>query len=91
MVKTNMSITINYCPICGYKEFTPFDSKGYPTYDICPCCSFEAGNEYDHRSSSDDFERLRNIWVQDMKAEWWKKPAPKNWDYKKQISEMNKK
>lgn len=73
------------CPVCGLSEFQPFDELGFPTYDICPCCSFEAGNEYDHRTKEHGFIRLRRIWINEMNAEWWKKPKPKGWNFEEQL------
>lgn len=36
-----------YCRICGYRlGFEPWgDDEKTPTYEICPCCGVEFGNE----------------------------------------------
>ena len=36
-----------YCRICGYRlGFEPWGDDGKtPTYEICPCCGVEFGNE----------------------------------------------
>lgn len=36
-----------YCSICGLPlDFAPWGDDGKtPTYDICPCCGVEWGNE----------------------------------------------
>jgi len=36
-----------YCRICGYRLcFEPWGDDGKtPTYEICPCCGVEFGNE----------------------------------------------
>ena len=86
---TMNNVSNQSCPVCGLNGFQPFDELGFPTYDICPCCSFEAGNEYDHRTTEVDFIRLRRIWINEMKAEWWKKPAPKNWSFEGQLEKKN--
>ncbi len=75
----------NQCPVCGLQGFTPFDKDGYPNYEICLCCSFESGNQYDHSSEADHFLHLRKVWVNKMEAKWWKAPAPKEWNYKDQL------
>ena len=33
------------CPICGFDKlcFKPYDEKGTPSCEICPCCGFEIG------------------------------------------------
>ena len=38
----------NFCPICGYPldNYNLWGDDGKtPTYDICPCCGVEWGNE----------------------------------------------
>lgn len=77
------------CSVCGLSGFIPYDEQGYPTYNICPCCSFEAGNEYDHRTDETGFKRLRDIWINEMKAQWWKKPPPEGWCYREQLEAAN--
>ena len=37
-----------YCTVCGLPlgDFAPWgDDKESPTFDICPCCGVEYGNE----------------------------------------------
>ena len=52
-LKNNQSLIMNYmrplyhCPICGLPlDFAPWGDDGKtPTYEICPCCGVEWGNE----------------------------------------------
>lgn len=74
-----------YCTICGLalENFAPWsqDNKT-PTYNICPCCGVEWGNE-DYTSES--CKEYRNKWIESG-AKWFdpqKKPA--NWNLKKQL------
>ncbi len=72
------------CPVCGYPELDgpPHAGSGQGSYDICPCCGIEFGN--------DDFgishAELRTQWIEKCMP-WWstriQKPA--NWDGTEQL------
>ena len=57
-----MSKSKPVCPVCGFPELggPPYDSFGYPTYEICPCCGVEFGNDDWEKTTSE----LRDEWVQ---------------------------
>lgn len=76
-----------YCLICGLPlDYAPWGADGKtPTYDICPCCGVEWGNE-DYTSESQ--VKYRNKWLADG-AKWFepqKKPA--NWNFEEQLSHI---
>tara|TARA_R110000850_G_scaffold180780_1_gene306243 strand:+ start:57 stop:392 length:336 start_codon:yes stop_codon:yes gene_type:complete len=49
-----------FCPVCGYKSnnksWRPYNTKGYPSYDICKC-----GFEYGYDCGPDG--PLENDWA----------------------------
>ena len=48
---------MKYCKVCGYKlSFESWGDDGNtPTYEICPCCGVEFGNE-DYTAESGNIE-----------------------------------
>jgi hypothetical protein len=72
------------CPICGFAALArpPYDSDGYPTFGICPCCA----TEYGYQDVNGDFDRLRAEWVE-RGMPWSSEvnPAPDNWDPREQL------
>ena len=79
---------INFCPVCGYPldSFNPWGDDGKtPTFDICPCCGAEWGNE-DYTSES----RIEycNKWLADG-AKWFEpQKKPVNWNLKEQLKNI---
>lgn len=49
------------CPVCGFDELTepPYDVYGCASFDICPCCGTEFGNDDFGKSH----EVLRENWI----------------------------
>jgi hypothetical protein len=75
------------CPVCGFPQFTPYDEFGAATYEICPSCGCEAGNEYDHRTNESHYRYLRKHWLHGEKGRWWcsfEKP-PEDWNHLDQM------
>ena len=74
----------HYCRICGlYMKDKPWGDDGQsPTYEICPCCGVEFGNEdYDLFS----IKEYRKEWLKNG-ANWFdKKKKPVSWDVNKQL------
>jgi hypothetical protein len=72
------------CPVCGFPELTdpPYDEKGCASFDICPSCGTEFGNEDAKRSHAD----LRHSWLT-AGAPWWSKARkpPMGWDAREQL------
>ncbi len=76
------------CPVCGYDELgaPPYDEKGEPSFDTCPCCGFEYG--------LDDYE----IGFEDYREKWalngfkWadESKKPKDWDVTVQLNNLHK-
>jgi uncharacterized Zn finger protein (UPF0148 family) len=76
----------NGCPVCGYPEFEPLN-QGCTSFEICCCCGFQSGYEYNERSTSQDFEKLRKMWIEKHKKGWWSKATkpPKEWSAEQQM------
>lgn len=77
-----------YCPICGLPlgDFAPWgkDDKT-PTYDICPCCGVEWGNEDYTLESRTEY---RNKWLADG-AKWFEpSKKPVNWNVEEQLKNI---
>ena len=77
------------CRICGlYIEELPWGEDGLsPTYEICPCCGVEFGNE-DYTVES--AKRYRIEWIN--KGLNWFDPSekPKYWNEKEQLNDIPK-
>lgn len=70
---------ITHCPLCGYGPIgnyaTVYELRS--TFDICPCCGCEYGN--------DDIEKHYVEWVKSGN-EWFEpKDKPKNWALDQQV------
>lgn len=75
------------CRVCGlYFEDLPWGQDGRsPSYEICPCCGVEFGNE-DYTVSA--AKRYRNRWISEG-ANWFNpKEKPKNWIREDQFKEI---
>jgi len=58
------------------------DVLGMPSYEVCPCCEFEFGNDDNPGTAIGvSFEQYRAEWLSNG-ANWWsKKPGPPpGWD-----------
>lgn len=80
---------INHCRVCGLYIDTPPWGENYttPTYEICPCCGVEFGNEdYDYESVI----IYRENWI-NQGANWFlNKEKPQIWNIKKQMMNIPK-
>ncbi|BEG98213.1 hypothetical protein [Bacteroides sedimenti] len=75
------------CRVCGlYIEDKPWGKDGLcPTYEICPCCGVEFGNE-DYTPES--IKRFRNNWIQ-QGAKWDEsRDKPENWNLNEQLRDI---
>ena len=63
----------NVCPICNYSELydPPYDNDGYGSYEICPCCGFEFGND-DFPDKIEGQNKWRTDWINDG-CQWFSK------------------
>ena len=78
------------CPVCGYigLDNPPYGGKLDPSYEICPCCSFEYG--YDDASEGFTFQQWRKEWI-DGGMIWNRishRPPPPNWDPETQVAKV---
>lgn len=75
------------CRICGlYIEEEPWGKDGKcPTYEICPCCGVEFGNEdYTIKSAIE----YRNQWVENGYKWFNVKEKPENWNVENQMLDI---
>lgn len=82
-----MTFSKYHCTVCGLPlDFAPWGKdKNFPTYDICPCCGVEWGNE-DYTSESR--KEYCSKWIA-AGTKWFdpqKKPA--NWNLEEQLKNI---
>ena len=81
---------INNCRVCGFHMMdAPWGEDGQsPTYEICPCCGVEFGNE-DYTLESTKLYRKQ--WLS-KNVKWFEhKEKPLDWDLEKQMYNIPKK
>ena len=64
---------------------------GDPSYDVCPCCGFEYGNDDNPIGTvaGDSFEEYRKKWITNG-AKWFdEKLKPANWNLEEQLKKAN--
>ncbi|MGM5631613.1 hypothetical protein O2K51_11990 [Apibacter raozihei] len=84
-----MSSINHNCKVCGlYIEDFPWGENGdSPTYEICPCCGVEFGNE-DYTVES--INEYRDKWMNEG-FEWFNsKEKPKSWNKEEQFGNIFK-
>lgn len=76
-----------FCRICGlYIEDKPWGEDGNcPTYEICPCCGVEFGNE-DYTINS--IIRYRKEWIENGAVWNDLRKKPKLWNLENQIKNI---
>lgn len=75
------------CRVCGlYIENAPWGYDGMsPTYEICPCCGVEFGND-DYTIES--VKTYRTEWIK-RGANWFTpKEKPNNWNLEEQLKKI---
>lgn len=75
------------CRICGYRlKFKIWGEDGKsPSYEICPCCGVEFGNE-DYTLTS--ILNYRKRWIE-AGCNWFlAQNKPLNWSYKAQLENV---
>jgi hypothetical protein len=80
----------NNCRVCGLLlDTAPWgDDETTPTYEICPCCGVEFGNEDYTIESSWDFLKQ---WLS-TGANWFdKSERPPDWSLQSQLAQIPKK
>ncbi len=72
------------CPVCGFPllDDPPYDERGCPTYEICPCCGTEFGKD----DAGTSHAALRQTWVS-QGMNWWSayRQPPDGWDPRAQL------
>lgn len=77
----------HHCRVCGlYIESAPWGEDGEtPTYEICPCCGVEFGNE-DYTLQS--VRNYRTKWLENS-AKWFEpRQKPNYWDLEEQMKKV---
>lgn len=77
----------NNCRVCGfYLNNPPWGNDGEsPSYEICPCCGVEFGNE-DYTIES--IKKYRNKWLTEG-AKWFSpEKKPVNWNKESQYNDI---
>ena len=72
------------CRVCGYYiDDLPWGKDGNcPTYEICPCCGVEFGNE---DCSKESTKQYIEKWINEG-AKWFEpEEKPKNWNKEEQF------
>lgn len=76
-----------HCRVCGYKlPFLPWGEDGCtPTYEICPCCGVEFGNE-DY--SENAIQNYRENWIS-ARCPWFNpQKKPLQWSLDEQLKNV---
>lgn len=76
-----------YCRVCGLRQSeAPWGSDGRtPSYNICPCCGVEFGNE-DYNVES--LKKYRAKWIIEN-AKWFDiKNKPDDWNLENQLRQI---
>lgn len=76
------------CRICGFRlEEKPWGEDGStPTYEICPCCGVEFGNE-DYSLAS--IRKYRTGWITHG-CQWFDaRKRPTDWDQQTQLKNIS--
>lgn len=76
------------CPVCGFEGLKepPFTKDNDPSFEVCSCCGFEFG--FDGDNSLDCFTTYRKHWISEGTPWFNPKLKPKDWDYKKQLENV---
>lgn len=81
----------NICPVCNYNKLfePPYDSEGYGSDEICPCCGFQFGCD-DYPDKMESQRRWREEWIK-KGCIWFSKgrPAPHQWNATEQLNKKN--
>ena len=77
----------NICRVCGYKlDFMIWGEDGKtPSYEICPCCGVEFGNEDYSKLSVYDY---RKNWIESGCIWFDSHKKPLNWSYTTQANNI---
>lgn len=64
------------------------DHWGMASYEICPCCGFEFGNDDRpmHEENATNFQEYLRNWFVNEKGQWFEeRERPKNFDLQEQL------
>ncbi|MGN6435868.1 MAG: hypothetical protein ACTHMM_05010 [Agriterribacter sp.] len=75
------------CKVCGfYNDAPPWGEDGdSPTFEICPCCGVEFGNEDYTKESTKEY---RKKWI-DGGTKWFNpRERPEKWNLEEQLKNI---
>lgn len=80
----------NICVVCNYQELyeAPYDDRGVPSDEICPCCGFQYGFDDDCCCNNEDsYRKWRDNWITNG-FKWFSegRKSPVNWNPSAQLS-----
>jgi len=77
------------CRVCGfYNKTLPWgEDEKSPTYEICPCCGVEFGNE---DSEIESTKKYRQKWLEEGAIWFDKKERTEDWNLSLQLSKIPK-
>lgn len=84
-----MIIMGNKCIVCNYAGLfdPPYDERGIPSDEICPCCGFHYGYDDDDVANKEDaFKLWKEKWIENG-LKWFSKgrKSPEDWKANEQL------
>jgi len=62
---------------------------GDPSYEVCPCCGFEFGNDDEPGTGSPvSFDEYLREWIKDGKVWFDESKRPDNWSFEEQLKSI---
>ncbi|MBU5351929.1 hypothetical protein KQI74_06535 [Paenibacillus barcinonensis] len=80
------------CLVCNYQDLheAPYDHRGVPSDEICPCCGFQYGFDDDGFCNHEESYRLwRKVWINNG-CNWFSEGRipPEKWNAKSQLKNI---
>ncbi len=78
------------CLVCGFDNlYEPPYSNGVGSYEICPCCGFQFGND-DFPDKNSQISKWREEWIKNG-CIWFStsRIKPKNWNAEEQLKNID--
>ncbi|MED1717541.1 hypothetical protein [Brevibacillus laterosporus] len=82
----------NQCFVCNYDGLyePPYDDRGVPSDEICPCCGFHYGYDDDDVADKEVvYQQWKEMWVGNG-CKWFSKgrQSPKGWNPSEQLKKL---
>ncbi len=86
---------MNRCFVCNYNELLepPYDGRGIPSDEICPCCGFHYGYDDDDVTDKESVYKVwRDNWIRNGCIWFSKGRCPQEgWNPAEQLKSISKK